>query len=32
MDGTFLRPDGTYDQERLDKLLPQLTDAGYPFV
>lgn len=32
MDGTFLRPDGTYDQERLAKLLPQLTDAGYRFV
>lgn len=32
MDGTFLRPDGTYDKERFAVLLEKLTEAGYLFV
>lgn len=32
MDGTFLRPDGTYDKKRFARLLPQLTKAGYLFA
>ncbi|MGT2833575.1 Cof-type HAD-IIB family hydrolase [Streptococcus halotolerans] len=32
MDGTFLRPDGSYDKERFAALLDKLTEAGYLFV
>lgn len=32
MDGTFLRPDGTYDKERFERLLKALTKAEYLFV
>lgn len=32
MDGTFLRPDGTYDKERFERLLKPLTKADYLFV
>ncbi|PZO95946.1 MAG: HAD family hydrolase [Streptococcus pyogenes] len=32
MDGTFLREDGTYDKDRLARLLPKLQEAGIIFA
>ncbi|MCW5951654.1 MAG: HAD hydrolase family protein, partial [Propionibacteriaceae bacterium] len=32
MDGTFLRPDGTYDRERFLRLRQRMRDAGVRFV